>query len=103
MNREQTEAALFTSPAGPLQLSWHGPRLRIAMPLAEERTYVLTVGTGARDLRGNALTKSFTLAFAHRLAARSGAGAGSGCTKTISPWPVPMFGPMISGEPLAGR
>ncbi len=64
MNREQTEAALFTSPVGPLQLSWHGPRLRIAMPLAEERTYVLTVGTGARDLRGNALTKSFTLAFA---------------------------------------
>ncbi len=64
MNREQTEAALFTSPAGPLQLSWHGSRLRIAMPLAEERTYVLTVGTGARDLRGNALTKSFTLAFA---------------------------------------
>lgn len=64
MNREQTEAALFVSPVGPLQLSWHGPRLRIAMPLAEERTYVLTVGTGARDLRGNALTKSFTLAFA---------------------------------------
>ena len=64
MNREQTEAALFTSPVGPLQLSWHGPRLRIFMPLAEERTYVLTVGTGARDLRGNALTKSFTLAFA---------------------------------------
>ena len=64
MNREQTEAALFTSPAGPLQLSWRGPRLRIAMPLAEERTYVLTVGTGARDLRGNALTESFTLAFA---------------------------------------
>ena len=64
MNRAQTEAALFAAPAGPLQLSWRGPRLRIAMPLAEERTYVLTVGTGARDLRGNALTKSFTLAFA---------------------------------------
>ena len=64
MNREQTKAALFTSPAGPLQLSWRGRRLRLAMPLAEERTYVLTVGTGARDLRGNALTKSFTLAFA---------------------------------------
>ena len=64
MSREQTEAAVFTSPAGPLQLSWRGRRLRIAMPLAAERTYVLTVGTGARDLRGNALTKSFTLAFA---------------------------------------
>ena len=46
MNRERTEAALFTSPAGPLQLSWRGSRLRIVMPLAEERTYVLTVGTG---------------------------------------------------------
>ena len=64
MNRERTEAAIFTSPTGPLQLSWRGPRLRVAMSLAEERTYVLTVGTGARDLRGNALTKSFTLAFA---------------------------------------
>ena len=64
MNREQTEAAIFTSPTGPLQLSWRGPRLRIVMPLAEERTYVLTVGSGARDLRGNALAKSFTLAFA---------------------------------------
>lgn len=64
MSREQTEAAIFTSPAGPLKLSWRGPRLRLAMSLAEERTYVLTVGTGARDLRGNALTESFTLAFA---------------------------------------
>lgn len=64
MNREQTEAAIFTSPSGPLKLSWRGPRLRLAMSLAEERTYVLTVGTGARDLRGNALTESFTLAFA---------------------------------------
>ncbi len=64
MSREQTEAAIFTSPTGPLQLSWRGPRLRITMPLAEERTYVLTVGTGARDLRGNVLANSFTLAFA---------------------------------------
>ena len=64
MSREQTEAAIFTSPAGPLKLSWRGSRLGIAMSLAEERTYVLTVGTGARDLRGNALAQSFTLAFA---------------------------------------
>lgn len=64
MSREQTEAAIFTSPTSPLRLSWRGPRLRVTMPLAEERTYVLTVGTGARDLRGNALENSFTLAFA---------------------------------------
>lgn len=64
MQRERTEEALFTSPSKPSALSWKGERLRITMPLAEERTYVLTVGTGARDLRNNALTQSFTLAFA---------------------------------------
>ena len=65
MDRERTEEALFVSPAGPLQLKWRGTtRLQVAMPLAEERTYVLTVGTGARDVRGNSLAQSFTLAFA---------------------------------------
>ena len=64
MDRERTEEALFVSPAGPLQLKWRGTRLQVAMPLAGERTYVVTVGTGARDLRGNSLERSFTLAFA---------------------------------------
>lgn len=64
MDRERTEEALFVSPAGPLKLRWSGARLRVAIPLAVGRTYVLTVGTGARDLRGNSLEQSFTLAFA---------------------------------------
>ena len=64
MDRERTEEAFFVSPTGPLQLKWRGNRLRVAMPLARERTYVLTVGTGARDMRGNSLAQSFTLAFA---------------------------------------
>ena len=64
MDRERSEEALFISPAGSLELEWSGSKLRIATPLAAERTYVLTVGTGARDLRGNSLAQSFTLAFA---------------------------------------
>jgi hypothetical protein len=64
MDRRRTEEALFVSPAGPMRLGWTGQRLRVALPLAEGRTYVLTVGTGARDLRGNSLEQSFTLAFA---------------------------------------
>ena len=64
MERERTEEALFISPAGPQRLKWSGPSLRVTMPLAADRTYVLTVGTGARDLHGNSLAQSFTLAFA---------------------------------------
>ena len=92
MNREQTEAAIFTSPAGPLQLSWRGPRLRIAMPLAEERTYVLTVGTGARDLAGQCLDEIFYLGFCHRLPARSGAGAGPGVPRSSTRGRCPRLG-----------
>jgi uncharacterized protein (DUF2141 family) len=64
MDRERTEEALFVSPTGPQRLKWNGTKLRVEMPLATDRTYVLTVGTGARDLRGNSLEQSFTLAFA---------------------------------------
>ena len=92
MNREQTEAAIFTSPTGPLQLAWRGRRLRIAMPLAEERTYVLTVGTGARDLRGNALTKSLYLGFCHWLTTRPGLGAGSGVPRSSTHSQRPCLG-----------
>ena len=53
MDRERTEEALFVSPTGPQRLKWNGTKLRVEMPLATDRTYVLTVGTGARDLRGN--------------------------------------------------
>ena len=64
MDRERTEEAIFISPAGPQRLKWNGATLRVAIPLAADRTYVLTVGAGARDLRGNSLAESFTLAFA---------------------------------------
>lgn len=66
MDRSRTEAALFISPTSPVECSWRGSRLHLHFPqgLKPDQTYVITLGTGARDLRGNALAQSFTLAFA---------------------------------------
>ncbi|NOZ57556.1 MAG: Ig-like domain-containing protein, partial [Calditrichaeota bacterium] len=61
------EDALFLSPAPlqPLKLKWKGKRLLIRVPggLRPARTYVLTVGAGARDLRNNMMRESVLLAF----------------------------------------
>ncbi len=66
MDHTRTEAALFLSPTSPVECSWRGRRLHLRFPqgLRPDQTYVITLGTGARDLRGNALAQSFTLAFA---------------------------------------
>lgn len=64
MDRQRTQEAIFVSPGDPLGFSWRGTALRIELALRAERTYVVTVGTAARDLRGNALKQSFSLAFA---------------------------------------
>lgn len=66
MDRQRTEDALFVAPLVELRRRWQGRRLHLrpAAPLQPNRTYVITVGTGARDLRNNALSKAFTLAFA---------------------------------------
>ena len=66
MDRGRTEEAVFLAPRSDFEAHWRERRLRITIPggLAEERTYVVTVGTDARDLRGNGLEQSFQLAFA---------------------------------------
>lgn len=64
MERERTEEALFVAPEEPLHPRWGGRSLQLPIDLQPDRTYVITVGTGAKDLRGNALEKSFTFAFA---------------------------------------
>lgn len=66
MDHTRTETALFISPTSPVECIWRGSRLHLSFPqgLKPDQTYVITLGTGARDLRGNALTQSFTLAFA---------------------------------------
>lgn len=61
------EESIFITPmpAQPVRYKWHGKKLeiRFAEPLLENRTYVITVGTGTRDRRNLTLATSHTLAF----------------------------------------
>ena len=67
MNNKTVEDAIFISPrsAELPEYKWSGRRLKIVFPesLRENRTYVLTIGTDAEDLRRNRLSRSFHLAF----------------------------------------
>ena len=65
MDGRRSEDAVFVSP-GEMRARWRGRRLEIKPVggLQPDRTYVITIGTDARDLRGNKLDQSFTFAFA---------------------------------------
>ena len=66
MDRKRTEAAVFIAPRSPVQFGWKGNTLtaRTHEKLRDRQTYVVTVGSDARDLRGNSLDESYTFAFA---------------------------------------
>ena len=67
MDGRRTGAAVFVSPRTDFRLKWRGGRrleLRPNAGLRAGQTYVVTIGTDARDLRGNRLNQSFTFAFA---------------------------------------
>lgn len=66
MDRQRVAEAVFVAPNAPLDMSWKGRRLRIKVgrSLAMGRTYVVTIGADARDLRGNRLQDSYSFAFA---------------------------------------
>jgi hypothetical protein len=64
MDRDRVAEAVFIAPETPWEPRWQGRRLRLDLSLQAGRTYVVTVGTGARDRRGNRLAQSHTLAFA---------------------------------------
>jgi hypothetical protein len=67
MSDKPTEESIFISPfpKKPLDSSWHKNKLIIsfAESLLKDKTYVVTIGTGAQDLRGNHLAESYTFAF----------------------------------------
>jgi uncharacterized protein (DUF2141 family) len=67
MSDKPTEESIFISPfpKKPSDSSWHKNKLIISLaePLLKDKTYVVTVGTGAQDLRKNHLSKSYTFAF----------------------------------------
>lgn len=65
MDRRRTEEAVFIAPRAELHFRWSGPTLEVsAGRLLDEQTYVVTVGTDARDRRGNSLPEPYTFAFA---------------------------------------
>jgi hypothetical protein len=68
VERQSAEDAFFISPypKGGYKFNWKGKRLRVQFPggLDSARTYVLTIGTEARDYQRNRMKESFTLAFA---------------------------------------
>ncbi len=67
VERKKTEESIFVSPLPeiPWELSWHRNRLSLKPPepLRMKTTYVITVGTDARDLRGNRMKESYSFAF----------------------------------------
>lgn len=67
VDRASVEAATFISPfpEGTVRFKWKAKRVRLVFPepLRENITYVITMGTGIKDLRGNALPIAVTLAF----------------------------------------
>ena len=57
--------SIIPEPETPPELDWRGPRveIRLAGPLRDSTTYVFTLDTGLRDVRGVALTAPLVLAF----------------------------------------
>ncbi|MFZ0388860.1 MAG: Ig-like domain-containing protein, partial [Calditrichia bacterium] len=66
---------LVPRPEEPLEISWKGSKkVRLYFPnqLADNRTYVLTLGTGISDMRNNKLARPLQLAFSTGMALDSG-------------------------------
>ena len=67
MSNKTTEESIFISPfpKEPFEYKWKGKKIILSPPesLLKGKTYVVTIGTGAQDLRNNHLPKSYTFAF----------------------------------------
>jgi len=81
MSDKPTEESIFISPfpKKPLDSSWHKNKLIIsfAEPLLKDKTYVVTIGTNAQDLRRNHLAESYTFAFSTGVALDYGSISGT--------------------------
>jgi len=67
VERRSCEESIFITPlaADGVRYRWHGKKLAIHFPggLMADRTYVITVGVGCKDLRNNTMPAPFSLAF----------------------------------------
>ncbi len=67
MEQKITEQSIFVSPLPkePFEFGWKGRKLMLSPqePLCPDRTYVISVGADAQDLRRNRLGQTYTFAF----------------------------------------
>ncbi len=65
MDRKTVEESIFISPPLPFEAEWKGRFLTLTptAPLSPSCTWVVTLGTGCRDLHGNPLPQAYTFAF----------------------------------------
>ncbi|MBN2011246.1 Ig-like domain-containing protein [candidate division KSB1 bacterium] len=67
VDQRSVENAIFISPrqTESVTYKWHGKKvtIRFAEPLKHDRTYVVTIGTKAQDLRRNPMKDAFHIAF----------------------------------------
>ncbi|MBN2356261.1 Ig-like domain-containing protein [candidate division KSB1 bacterium] len=67
VDKKSVQESIFITPLSPegVTYKWHGKRLEINFPqgLLPDRTYVITIGTGAKDRRNNPMTDSYAFAF----------------------------------------
>jgi len=67
MNRNSVLSAVFISPLpeSEFELDWDKQKLKIKLnePLRKDQTYVISIGSSAKDLRSNILKRTFSFAF----------------------------------------
>lgn len=65
MDRKSVEESIFISPPLSWKASWRDQILTLSpsVTLSSNRTYVVTLGTGCRDIHHNPLSQAYTLAF----------------------------------------
>ena len=99
MNREKTTQAIFITPVPetPFRFKWKKNNLILepSKPLEKDKTYVISIGTGAQDTHNNKLEKSYSFAFSTGQRIDSGSISGkvffqSRPEKGISIWTYPL-------------
>ena len=99
MSQRSVESAIYFPPfnASDMDYDWSGKELTIHLhkPLQNDRTYILTIGATAIDLRNNYLGKAFNLVFSTGAQIDTGAIVGKVYAAKAEPYTVAAF-------PIAG-
>ncbi len=95
MSQRSVESAIYFPPfnASDMNFDWSGTTLDISLhkPLQSDRTYILTLGATALDLRGNYFGKSFNLVFSTGAQIDTGSVSGRVYAAKLQPYTVAAF------------